>query len=103
MHAQDLVVDQGSDRHAVEYILEFFPDTDRVATFAFIVESIDAVDLTALVITSQQEEVLLELDLVREEQNDSLKGVLSAINVISEEQVIGLRGEAAIFKQPQQV
>ena len=73
MHAKDLVVDEGSDWHAIEDILEFLPDADGVTAFALVVEAIDAVDLAALVIASQEEEVLLELNLVGEEQDDSLK------------------------------
>ena len=52
VHAEDLVIDEGSDRHAVEDVLEFFPDADRVATFAFIVEAIDAIDLATLVVAA---------------------------------------------------
>ena len=58
MHAENLVVDQGGNRHAVEHILELFPDADRVATLALVVETVDAVDLATLVVPSQQEEVL---------------------------------------------
>ena len=73
MHAEDFVVDQSGNRHAVEYILELLPHADGVATLAFVIESIDAIDLTALVIAAQQEEVLLEFDLVGEEEDYRLK------------------------------
>lgn len=72
MHAQNLVIDQRCDGHAVEDILELLPDTDGVAALALIVKAIDSIDLTTLVIASQQEEVLLEFDLVGEEKNYGL-------------------------------
>lgn len=73
VHAEDLIVDEGGNGHAVEHILELFPDADRVPTLALIVEPIDSVDLAALVVATQKEEVLLKLDLVCEQQNDGLK------------------------------
>ena len=72
MHAQNLVIDQSCDGHTVEDILELLPDTDGVAALALIVKAIDSVNLTTLVITSQEEEVLLEFDLVGQKQNYSL-------------------------------
>ena len=98
MHAEDLVVDQGRNRHAIEDVLELFPDANRVATLAFIIETIDTVDLTALVVASQEEEVLLKLDFVSEEQDDGLKGVLSSVDIVTKEQIVSFRREAAIFK-----
>ena len=98
MHANDFVVDQRGDRHAVEAILELLPDADGVAALAFVVETIDTVDLTALVVASQEEEVLLELDFVGKEQNDGLKRVLAAIDIVAEEQVVGLRWEPTILE-----
>lgn len=53
MHAQDFVVNESCNRHAVENILELFPNSDTVATLAFVVEAVDSVNLTALVISSQ--------------------------------------------------
>ena len=73
MYTEDLVIDECSDGHAIEYVLEFFPHADGVATLAFVIESIDAIDLTALVIAAQQEEILLEFDLVGEEEDYRLK------------------------------
>ena len=98
VHADNFVVDEGGNRHAVEAILELLPDADGVATLAFVVETIDTIDLTALVVASQEEEVLLKLDFVCEEQDDGLKGVLSSVDIVTEEQIVSFRREAAIFK-----
>ena len=64
MHAQDFVIDKGCDRHAVEDILELFPDSDAVTSLAFVIEAVDTVDLATLVITSEKEEVLFKFDFV---------------------------------------
>ena len=85
MHTQDLIIDESGDGHAVKDVLELFPDADGVAAFALVVETVDSIDLAALVISSQQEEVLLELDFVGQEENDCLKRVLSSIDVVTKE------------------
>ena len=85
MHTQDLIIDESGDGHAVKDVLELFPDADGVAAFALVVETVDSIDLAALVISSQQEEVLLELDFVGQEENDCLKRVLSSIDVVAKE------------------
>ena len=103
MHTQDFVIDERSDRHAIEDILELFPHANRVAALALVVEAVDAVDLSTLVVTAQKEEVLLELDLICEEEDDSLKRVLSSVNIVAQEEVVSLRGEATILKQTEQV
>ena len=64
MHAQDFIIYQSSNWHAVKYVLELLPDSDTVAAFAFIVKPIDAIDLATFVISSEQEKILLELNLV---------------------------------------
>jgi len=73
MHAENFVVNQRGDGHAVENVLEFLPDTNAVAAFALVIEAVDSVNLAALVVASEQKEVLLELDLVREQQDDRLE------------------------------
>ena len=103
MHAKDFVVNKGGDGHAIENILKFFPDADRVAAFALVVKAINPIDLTALVVAAQQEEVLLELHFVRQQQNNCLQTVLAAINIVAQEKIVRLGREAAIFKKPKQV
>ena len=52
MHAEDLVVNQGGDRQAVEHVAEEFPKLERVASLALVVETIDLSNLSALMIAS---------------------------------------------------
>lgn len=68
MHAEDFLVNQCGNRQTVKDIREDLPESDGVPAFALVVESINAVDLRALVIPTQQEEVLWVLDLVAHEK-----------------------------------
>lgn len=54
-------------------------------------------------VAAQDEEVFRVLDLVREQKANSLQGLLATINVVTEEQVVGFRGETAVLKKSQQV
>ena len=64
MHGENLLVDDGSNRQAVEAIGERLPKLNIVATFALVIETIDTVDGGTFMVTSQDEEVLGILDLV---------------------------------------
>ena len=70
MHAENFLIDKGSDGEAIEDIAKDAPESDRVSAFAFVVESVDAIDLSTLMIASQKEEVLGILDLVAEKKAD---------------------------------
>jgi hypothetical protein len=54
-------------------------------------------------VAPQDEEILRILDLVGKQQTYSLERLLSPIDVIAEEQIVGLWGEATVFKQSEQV
>ena len=84
MHAENFIVDEGCDGHTVENILELLPQTDTVPILALVVKSVNTIDLTAFVVTSKQEEVLLKLDLVGQQQDDSLEGLLASVDVVAQ-------------------
>jgi len=73
VHAQDLVIDECGNRQTIKNILKFFPEANTIPAFTLVVKAIDTVDLAALVVASEQEEVLLELDLVQKQQDDGFK------------------------------
>ena len=54
-------------------------------------------------VAPEQEEVLRVFDLVGQQQADGLQRLLPSVHVVAQKQIVGLRGEAAIFKEPQQV
>jgi len=55
------------------------------------------------VITTEQEEVLGVLDLVREQETDGLERLPAAVDVIAEKEVVLVRWEATEFKQAQEI
>ena len=54
-------------------------------------------------VSSQEEEVLGVFDLVRQQETDRLQRLFPAVYVVSEKEVVALRGEASVLKQTQQV
>ncbi len=130
MAAEDLLVHDSGDRQTVEAVGERLPQLDVEPALAcgtkhhthtvsehfyilsvivlltpltLVVEAVDAVDGGALVVPAQQEEVLGVLDLVGQQQADGLQRLLPSVHVIAQEQIVSLRREAAVLKEPQQV
>lgn len=103
VHAEDLVVNQGRHRKAVEAVDEGPPQPHAESPLAFIVKPVYAVDRRALVVAPQQEEVLWVFDLVRQEQAYCLQALLPSVHVVPQEEVIRLRGEPAALKKPQEI
>ena len=103
MHAEDFVVDESSNWHAVEYVLELLPNPNAIASLTLVVEAVHSVDLTTLVVSSQKEEVLLILYLVCKEQNNCLEGLLASVHIIAQEKIVGLWWESTILEKSQQV
>ena len=103
MHGEDLLVNDGGDGQAVEAVGEGLPQLDVVSSLALIVETVDAVDRGTLVVAAEDEEVLGVLDLVGEEQADGLERLLATVDVITKEEVVGLRRETTILEQTQEV
>lgn len=99
MHSEDLLVDNGGNRQAVEAIGKGLPELDVVSALALIVESVDTVDRRAFVVTTENEEVFGIFDLVRKQQADGLEGLLATVDIVSKEEVVCLGREATIFEQ----
>ena len=49
-------------------------------------------------VTAEDEEVFRVLDLVGEQQADGLEGLLASVDVVAQEEVIGLWGEPAVLE-----
>jgi hypothetical protein len=103
VHAQNFVVNESSNWHAVKNVLKFFPKSDTVPVLALVIEAVNAVNLTALVVTSEQEEVFLELDFVGQQQNYSFQRLFAAIDVVAQEKIVCLGWEASILEQAQKI
>lgn len=73
MHCEDLLIDDSCNWQAVEAVGECLPELNVVSALALIIEAVDAVDGSTLVVASEDEEVFGVFDLVCEEQADSFK------------------------------
>ena len=49
-------------------------------------------------VAAQDEEVLGVLDLVGQEKADGLEGLLATVDVVTEEEVVGLRRESTVLE-----
>mmetsp|Transcript_15428 Transcript_15428/g.48182 ORF Transcript_15428/g.48182 Transcript_15428/m.48182 type:complete len:233 (+) Transcript_15428:607-1305(+) len=103
VHAQNLLVDPGSDGKAVEQIGKGSPQLNVVPALALVVKAVDAINGGTLVVATQQKEVLRVLNLVRKQQANRLQALLSTVNVVAKEEVVGTRRESSVFEQPKQV
>ena len=103
VHGENLLVNDSSNWQAVEAVGEGLPQLDVVAALALIVESVDAVDGRALVVTAEDEKVLWVLDLVGEEKADGLKRLLSSVNVVAKEEVVGFWWESSVLKESEEI
>ena len=103
MHGEDLLINDGRNWQAIEAIGECLPQLDVVASLALVVESVDTIDGRALVVAAQDEEVLWILDLVREQEADGLEGLLAAVDIVAEEEVVGFGWKSAVLEQSQEV
>lgn len=103
MHGEDLLINDSGNGKAVEAVGESLPELDVVSALALIVETVDTVDRSTLVVSTQNEEVLGVLDLVRKEEADGLERLLATIDVVTEEEVVSLRRKTAVFKETQEV
>lgn len=120
VHGENLLIDYCCNRHAVEGVSESLPDANVVASFALVIEAIDAVDGSALMVSSKDEEVLGILYFECQNQTDGLQGLLPPVHIVTwsqnifllkiggaethtKEKVICLRRKSTVFKQPQQV
>ena len=82
MHTEDLLVNDSGDWQTVDTVSKGLPQLDVISSLAFVIEPVDSVDRSALVISSEKEEVLWVLDLVGEEEADGFQRLLSSVYII---------------------
>ena len=103
MHAEDLLVDKSCDGKAVETIGESLPKFNVIAALAFIIESINTINGGALMVSTEEEEVLGVLNLIGQEEANSFQRLLAAVDVISQEEVVSIGWETAIFEKSKEI
>lgn len=54
-------------------------------------------------VSPEEEEVFREPEFVAEEEHDALDGVLAAVDIITNEEVVAVSGIAAVFEDLKQV
>lgn len=54
-------------------------------------------------VTTQDEEVLGVFDLVCQKKADGLERLLATVNIVTEEEVVGLWREAAVFEETEEI
>ena len=73
MHTDNFIINDGTAGQAVECIAKLLPHLDGKSATALIIELVNAINARALVICSQQKEILRILDLVRKEETDDFE------------------------------
>mmetsp|Transcript_5816 Transcript_5816/g.12256 ORF Transcript_5816/g.12256 Transcript_5816/m.12256 type:complete len:204 (+) Transcript_5816:632-1243(+) len=103
VHAKNLFVNDGGAGKAVEAIGESLPQLDSETSFALIVEAVDTIDGGALVVSTEDKEILGVLDFVSQQETNGFETLFSTVHVISQENVIGFRRKSSVFKQTKQI
>lgn len=83
MHAYNSLVHDCCDRKNVENIHKNLEYLKIAFSFTFIVESIQSVNVGALMVSSQHEKCCRILNFEAEKQHDALERIFSTIDVIS--------------------
>ena len=103
MHGEDLFINDGGYRQAVEAIGKRLPEFDVIPPLALIVEAVDPVNRRALVVSAQHEKVFRILDLVGEEKANCLERLFATVDVIPEKEIVCFGRESAVFKQAKEI
>jgi len=91
METEDLTVHQGSQRKIVKQIGEIFPNIGiAILPQTLVIKSIDLGDLSALMITTEDGDAAAKPHLESDEESDSLNTVVSSINIVSHEEIVGV-------------
>ena len=103
MCTEDAIAHDRRDRQILEGAVEFVINTHIVALFALFHKAPLFIDGLILVVPTEHEECARELNLEGEQQADCFYLLPAAVNVVTQEQVVVLRGIACELEQAQQV
>ena len=104
MHAENLVVNDGSERQVVEHLSAVAPHIDgAVLTQALVIESVHLRDLARLVVAPDKSDALWIADLQSKEQKECLYRVVPSVDEVSHEEIVGVGALASDLEQLHQV
>lgn len=91
-----LVLDQGSKGEVVKEVGEGLPDISvAVLSEALVIESVDLSNLTRFMVSTQDGDTVLVAELEGDQEGDSLDRVVTTIDIVSHEEVVGIGGVAS--------
>ena len=98
MHTNNLVINDSTAGQAIKGVAKLLPHFYREATAALVIESVNTVDTSTFMVAAEKKEILRILDLVSEKETNDFQRLLSTINVVSQEKVVGLRRGGVIVE-----
>jgi hypothetical protein len=100
MSAKNLSFDNSCERKVVKEFSEHLPNVVVfVLPHALIIEPVVLGDTSRLVVASENGESFFESYLEAEKETNSLNRVIASIDIISEEEVVGVRDVASDFEE----
>ena len=100
VQTENSIRDDRGHGQIIEGVREVFPHVGvAVLSQAFVVKPVDLGDLTTLVVPAEDGDAGSVADFQRHEQRDGFQGIISAIDVVTHEQIVGFRTGAADPKE----
>jgi hypothetical protein len=104
VQAEGLRLDQRCQGQVVEQLREAFPDVHvAVLPRALVVEAVDLGDLPGFVVAAQDRDPVFVAHLERQQEGDSLHGMVPAVHIVPHKQIVGLRDPSANLEQLDQI
>lgn len=100
VQTEDLVVDESGEGEIIEEIGKVLPDISiTVLAKALVVEAVDLGDLARLVVASEDGNSFGVSNLERDEEGDRLDRVVTSVDIVSHEEIIGIGVGTANLEQ----
>jgi len=90
VHANDLIINHSRTWKTIEGIAKLFPHLYREAPTTFIIKTVNPINASTFMVSTQKEEIFRVLNFVREQQRDNLQRLFSTINIVPQEKIVCL-------------
>ena len=92
VQAKDLVLNHGSERKQIEEVSVVFPHIGiAILAKTLVIKAVDLSNLSGLMISSQYGDSVLKSNLNGNQKRDSLDRIISSVDVVTHEKIIGIR------------